>query len=103
MVENKEKVGRYMEQGKKELLRVFTDKENNLLRIYIGKSEKEEYTDELKENDNVFFVETAGKHRISFECLKYLGSLLINNCVYPGERKKRKKELKDIMKLDKWM
>jgi len=92
-----------MEQDKKELIKTYIDKENNILKIYKGASEKEEYTNDLKSNDNVFFIETVGKHRISFKCLEYLGYLLVNNCVYPAERKKRAKQLEHIVKLDIWM
>lgn len=93
----------YMEQNKKELLRTYSDKENNILRVYRGPSEKDNYDDALKGQDNVFFIETTGKHRISIKCLKYLGHLLINNCYYQGERTKREKELSDLMSIDKWM
>jgi len=91
-----------MEQDKT-LIKTYIDKENNILRIYRGNSEKIEYSDEVKYQDNVFFVETVGKHRISFKCLEYLGYLLVNNCVYFNERKKRAKQLEHIIKLDEWM
>ena len=60
---------------------------------------RNKYSDEVQRVDNVFYVETRGKWRYTKEDAIKMCEFLLLNMVYPGERERFKKMLRERLNL----
>ena len=87
-----------MEQDKRKIF-TETDEDSNILNVWEGPSRKEDYSDEIKSVDKCYYIQIndSNLQKISFEAVKFIGFKLVDNCVYDGEKNKRKKELNHLL------
>lgn len=83
--------------------KIFTevDEDKNVLIIWEGESRRTSYGNELKANDNCYYLQINDSklYKIGFKAVWILSWKLVNNCYYSVERKKREKQLEHILSL----